>query len=124
MTSSNPSLVPRVKVWLERDSRYAFGLGICKILEAVDRTGSIKQAAAVLGRSYRHVWARVKEAEEALGDALVETHVGGAGAKRSFLTERARGLISAYSDLRNAIFAIAQSEFTRCFPSDSGTPRC
>jgi molybdate transport repressor ModE-like protein len=59
-----------VKVWLERDSRYAFGLGVCEILQAVDRTGSIKQAASELGKSYRHVWAGVKEAEGALGDAL------------------------------------------------------
>jgi molybdate transport repressor ModE-like protein len=58
-----------VKVWLERDSRYAFGLGVCEILLAVDRTGSIKQAASELGKSYRPVWARVKEAEGALGDA-------------------------------------------------------
>lgn len=48
-----------MKVWLERDGRYAFGLGMCEILRAVDRTGSIKRAAAELGKSYRHVWGRI-----------------------------------------------------------------
>jgi molybdate transport system regulatory protein len=67
------SLVPRVKVWLEVGGQYAVGLGISEILLAVDRTGSIKQAALEVGMSYRHVWERVKEAEGALGLALVET---------------------------------------------------
>jgi len=34
------------------------------VLQAVERTGSIKEAAAELDKSYRHVWARVKEAEQ------------------------------------------------------------
>ena len=111
------TLVPRVKVWLERDGRYVFGLGICEILEAVDRTGSIKQAAASLGKSYRHVWTRIKEAEAALGGSLVETHIGGSGTQRSFLTEQARRLITAFSGLRQAIFESVEAEFSRRFPT-------
>jgi hypothetical protein len=42
---STLALEPRVKVWLETDGDYAFGLGICEILQAVDRAGSIKLAA-------------------------------------------------------------------------------
>ena len=72
-----PRLVPRVKVWLEQDGGYAFGLGLADILQAVGRTGSIKAAAAELGKSYRHVWARIKQAERALGERLVEARVGG-----------------------------------------------
>src|SRR5437016_14338710 len=75
-------LVPRVKVWIELGGRYAFGLGISDILQAVGRAGSIKQAAADLGKSYRHVWGRIKEAEECLGRPLVEARVGGRGARR------------------------------------------
>jgi hypothetical protein len=44
-----------------------------EILRAVDRTGSIKQAAAEMGKNYRHVWARIKEADAARGGTLVET---------------------------------------------------
>jgi molybdate transport system regulatory protein len=115
-------LVPRVKVWLERDSQYVFGLGICEILEAVDRTGSIKEAAASLGKSYRHIWSRIKEAEAALGGTLVETRRGGSGPQRSFLTEQARGLIAAFSGLRAALSAIVQAEFARRFPPSPEAP--
>ena len=58
----------RAKVWLEADGKYVFGLGISKILRAVDQEGSIKAAANVVGKSYRHIWARIKEAEEAFED--------------------------------------------------------
>src|SRR5438046_421210 len=63
------SLVPRVKVWLEAEGRYAFGFGLCEMLQAVDKTGSIKQAAARLGKSYSYVWGRIKEAAEVIGAA-------------------------------------------------------
>src|SRR6516165_12164286 len=45
---------PRIKVWLETDGEYVFGFGVCAILQAVDRTGSIKQSNRRQSR-----WARV-----------------------------------------------------------------
>ncbi len=116
-------LVPRVRVWLECDGRYAFGPGMSQILQAVERTGSIKQAAHELGISYRHVWGRVKEAEAALGQTLVETHVGGAGTQRSFLTDLARRLIADFLQLRSRVFEIVDAEFTRgCSPGSARRP--
>ena len=57
---------PRVQVWLEAGDDYLFGWGICEILLAVRETGAIKDAAAQLGKSYRYVWGRVKDAEATL----------------------------------------------------------
>src|SRR5262245_38105637 len=89
-------LAPRVKVWLEAEGRYAFGFWIAEILQAVDRAGSIKQAAADLGLSYRYVWGRIKQAEQVLGWQLVEAQVGGAGTRRSSLTPEARHLLATF----------------------------
>jgi molybdate transport system regulatory protein len=113
--ATRPLLTPRVKVWLEIDGRYAFGLGIGEILRAVDRAGSIKQAAHDLGKSYRHVWGRVKDAERALGRPLVEARVGGRGARRSSLTDEARRLIDDFLDLRGRMIAVLRDEFARRF---------
>ena len=88
-------MVPRVKVWLEAEGRYAFGFGLCEMLQAVHQTGSIKQAAANIGKSYRYVWGRIKAAEEVLGEEIVEAHVGGAGAQRSSLTPADRQLVAS-----------------------------
>src|SRR2546421_7078897 len=90
------TLTPHLKVWLEVGGDYAFGFGIAEILQAVDQAGSIKQAAADLGKSYRHVWARIKEAEAALDRPLVQTQVGGHGTQRSSLTAEARWLSAAF----------------------------
>src|SRR5262249_3314697 len=95
-----PLFRPRVKVWLEVGDRYGFGLGICEILQAVEAAGSIKGAAARLGKSYRHVWARLKEAEQALGGPLVNARVGGHSNRRSSLSPEARRLVAAFLSLR------------------------
>jgi molybdate transport system regulatory protein len=112
-----PSIVlsPRVKVWLEIDGRYVFRLGIAEILQAIDQAGSIKQAAAALGKSYRHVWGRVKAAEEALGQPLVDTHVGGAGDRRSTLTPIARRHAAAFLRLRSRMKDLLDRECNRLF---------
>jgi molybdate transport system regulatory protein len=122
MRQTQPRLVPRVKVWLEQGGDYAFGLGIAEILQAVQRTGSIKQAAAELGKSYRHVWGRIKEAEEAFGRPLVESHVGGSGSQRTSLTPLARRMVTAFLDLRGRIFQLVQEEFDRLFGADRPQP--
>jgi molybdate transport system regulatory protein len=106
-------LTPRVKVWLEIDGSYAFGLGIGEILQAVDRAGSIKKAASDLGKSYRYVWNRIKEAEEALGLSLVKTQVGGTGSQRSLLTAEARQLVTDFLALRASTMRFVELEFTR-----------
>jgi molybdate transport system regulatory protein len=108
-------LTPRVKVWLEAGGQYAFGLGIAEVLQAIERTGSIKQAAADVGRSYRYVWGRIKKAEQALGRQLVEAHVGGTGRQRSSLTPDARRLVAAFFALRRRMAVLLQEEFTRRF---------
>ncbi len=112
---ARPSFAPRVKVWLEAGDRYAFGYGIAEILQAVERSGTIKGAAHDLGKSYRHVWGRVKEAEEALGRQLVVTQVGGQEARRSSLTPEARRLVTSFLALHRRMGDLLAEEFSRAF---------
>ncbi|MHC5542913.1 winged helix-turn-helix domain-containing protein, partial [Singulisphaera rosea] len=90
-----------------------FGSGLIAILQAVERSGSIKQAAVDLGQSYRHIWGRVKEAEKGLGTPLVETHVGGQGTNRSDLSDAARKLIGDFLAIRNRMIEVMDEEFAR-----------
>jgi molybdate transport system regulatory protein len=125
-TTAFARLIPRVKVWLETEGHYAFGFGMCEILQAVDRAGSIKQAAADLGKSYRYIWGRIKEAEQVLGRQLVETQVGGKDTQRSFLTPEARQMTTAFLQLRDRLKRLAEHEFNRSqkklVPGGKGTP--
>ena len=105
----------RVKVWLEIDGRYVFGFGLSEILKAVEAAGSIKAAAESLGKSYRYVWGRIKKAERALGEPLVETRVGGKGTDRSSLTELATRLVGDYDALRGRMLDVVEQEFSSRF---------
>ena len=109
-------LNPRVKVWLEINGEYVFGHGICEILQAVAATGSIKEAAANLGKSYRYVWGRIKKAEKAIARELVTTHVGGSGVQRSELTSLAKQLCQKFTRLRDKMKRQLAKDFSAAFP--------
>jgi molybdate transport system regulatory protein len=108
---------------LETGGRYAFGFGISEILLAIDRAGSIKQAASDLRKSYRYVWGRIKQAEEVLGHSLVESQVGGKDTHRSSLTPEARRLVDGFQVMRNRMMQVIQDEFSRCFPQTTSIAR-
>ena len=113
----------RVKVWIEMDDQYVFGHGISQILKTVDTAGSIKAAAKQLGKSYRYIWGRIKKAERALGEPLVQTRVGGKETGRSLLTERAGRLVADYDALRQRMLDVVQQEFSSRFVPPSDTKR-
>jgi molybdate transport system regulatory protein len=97
---------PHVKLWLEANGENVFCRGMAEVLEAVQRTHSIKGAAAEVGRSYRYIWARIKQTEEALGAKLVAAQVGGRGAERSELTPLAVELLQEFSHMRAEVYRL------------------
>ncbi|MBI5761441.1 MAG: LysR family transcriptional regulator [Planctomycetales bacterium] len=114
-TRAVKSVQPHVKVWMERGGEYLFGYGIAEILRAVDESGSTKEAAEALGKSCRYVWGRIKDAETALNDVLVETRVGCSDAQRSNLTPLGKRLMTDFLDLRERVFAMVEAEFRKRF---------
>jgi molybdate transport system regulatory protein len=111
--SATPTLKPRVKVWFEAPGGYSFGYGLIAILQAVAQAGSIKQAARDLGQSYRHVWGRIKEAEQAIATPLVVSQVGGQGPQRTELTDTAHRLIADFLALRGRMVEVMEREYAR-----------
>jgi molybdate transport system regulatory protein len=119
-STPTPILRPRVKVWFEAEGGYSFGFGLIAILQAVAHAGSIKRAASDLGQSYRHVWGRIKEAEQAIASPLVVTQVGGQGVQRSELTDTSRRLIADFLALRGRMVDVMERESAR--RGDNPTP--
>lgn len=108
---SQLSIRPRVKFWFELDGERAFCPGVCRILREVEHTGSIKDAALAIGRSYRFVWGKIKQVERAIGAPLVETRVGGSQEQRSVLTPLGQLLLREFEGLRQQLFDIIDGEF-------------
>ena len=54
----------RSKVWMEdEEGNVVFGLGRLRILEAIQRLGSINAAAKELKMGYRAIWGRITASE-------------------------------------------------------------
>ena len=77
-----------IRLWKEDK---AFGPGICRLLEEIERTGSMHQAAAEMGLAYSKAWKMMKTAERELGFLLTERSSGGRMGGGSKVTEKRTG---------------------------------
>lgn len=93
-------LKPKAKVWIELDGEVVFGGGRMDLFEAIEKYGSIRQAATNLGMSYRAAWGKLKATEQRLGLELLEKHAGGAQSG-AVLTADARELLALYRKFKN-----------------------
>src|SRR2546428_605018 len=66
-----PDLVPHVLVMLTKRGVAVIGEREARLLDAVDRVRSIKDAAAEAGISYRTAWSAIQQMEQALGRPMV-----------------------------------------------------
>ncbi len=89
----------RSKVWLEMEGEPVFGEGRRRLLEAIDRLGSITRAASHVGVSYRRAWSFLRAMEDRLGMRLVETQRGGENGGGARLTDEARVLLKDFEEL-------------------------
>lgn len=96
-------LVPRANLTLLRRGVPVIGEREARLLEAVDRVRSIKDAAAQAGISYRTAWSAIQEMERALGRPVVESRAGGPGGGATTLTEECRQLLALYQDLHRRL---------------------
>ena len=94
----------RSKIWFEDGSgEVIFGLGRLKMLEAIDRHGSIQAAAKELKMSYRALWGRITATENRMGRQLLTRNVGGASGGGSRLTPFAKILLEKFRDIHQRI---------------------
>jgi molybdate transport system regulatory protein len=109
----------RSRVWLERQGEPLLGDQEARLLEAIERAGSIKLAAREAGLSYRTAWARIQAMEHALGGAVVQSRAGGTGGGTSRLTDESRRLVRVYADVRRRVEAETAAAFSAAAASES-----
>ncbi len=102
-------------MWLERDGQKVFGDGPCDILQRVERTGSLRQAAADINMSYSQAWRLLRSLEQELGCPLLIKKAGGERGGGSELTPQAGDLIQRYQSFRNAARSALQEIFQEHF---------
>ncbi len=82
---------PRVRaghrVFFHEQGEPLFGPGTFDLLVLVDETGSLHQAAKLMGMSYNKAWRAMRQAEDHLGLKLLARRTGGQDGGGSVLTE-------------------------------------
>ena len=111
-----PSLGPQFKLWLSCDgAQGAFGDGKWRLLEAIQREGSLRAATVSLGISYRKAWGDLRKAENSLGAKLTEKHRGGSSGGETRLTDAGRDWLQAYGKFRERVAETIATEFETAF---------
>ena len=98
-----PDLVPHALVTLTKRGISVIGEREARLLDAVDRVRSIKDAASEAGISYRTAWSAIQQMEQALGRPMVVSRAGGPGGGATTLTDECRRLLALYQTLRRRL---------------------
>jgi molybdate transport system regulatory protein len=90
----------RLRIDLTPDS--ALGPGKIALLERIEATGSLSQAARELGMSYRRAWLLLADVNQMFTDPATTTSVGGTGGGGARLTDLGREIVRAYREIEDA----------------------
>jgi len=103
---------PAYKLWLETDEGPVFGPGVYSLLRKIQEKGTLKEAAASLGMSYRYAWGLIKKAEEKLGTPLISATKGGRhGGGSTDITELGRRYVKDFERFRRMLDEVSEGSF-------------
>jgi len=105
----------KIKIWLEDNKdNLVFGGGKTQILEYIDQTGSISQAAQRVGMNYKKAWTHIKILQEFIDDELVIVNKG-RNSGGTTLTPKAKEIMEKYKQLEDEIKNFSLKRFEEIF---------
>ena len=106
------------KIWFQVGNRRIFGRGLAKLLENIERAGTLRQAAIDSGMSYRYAWKLIQTAQDRLGKTLVDKHPGGKSGGGSALSPAARNILDVFNRLNEMVADFADKNFHTLYEDD------
>lgn len=76
------------RIWFETPDGKLLGHGRVELLERIQQSGSLRQAALQMKMSYRQAWDMINYMNEHFGAPVVISHRGGKGGGSAELTEK------------------------------------
>lgn len=107
---------PAIRFRIDFNDRCSVGVGKIRLLEAIERTGSLSQAARENAMSYRRAWLLVDSMNAGFDTAVISATVGGSGGGGAKLTSFGRELIDAYRGLETRLSALAAQHMGEIAP--------
>jgi molybdate transport system regulatory protein len=109
------ALTPRWKVWFEHDGQVALSDWRVDLLEAIEASGSLAEAARRLDVPYKTAWYKLREVEEGLGVAVLATATGGAKGGSASLTPEGKEILRRYHEVVDGIEELVAERFRLAF---------
>lgn len=88
-------------IWIESSEGLKIGKGRALLLEYIEKSGSIAEAARQIKIPYRKAWNMIKEMNKNNSEALVIKTIGGKNGGSSELTKEGKRLLLEYKRLSN-----------------------
>ena len=109
--------VTRITFCDDNDEKF-FGEGPCRLLHAIEQTGSLRAAAQSMQMAYTKALGLVRHTEQVLGFALTERKIGGKGGGGSVLTDEAKEFLYRYEQYRDACKQAGKQLYPQFFPDE------
>ena len=88
---------PRIRLLI--GDTVALGPGKAKLLDIIDKTGSISAAAREMGMSYRKAWGLIDNINNDFLEPIVIKTAGGKGGGGAFLSDDGREILNKYLEM-------------------------
>ena len=102
--------------FLDENNEKFFGEGPARLLRGVEQTGSLRAAALSMNMAYTKALKLIRNAEAALGFALIHRCIGGRDGGGSQLTDRGKEWIQRYEAYRDACRQANSRLYLEFFP--------
>lgn len=89
------------RVWVEKDGEKILGHGRVELLERIQASGSIRQAALQMKMSYRQAWDLIHHMNTHFDAPVVVSHRGGKGGGNAVVTPQGQDVIKRFHALHN-----------------------
>lgn len=100
----------KMRLWIEETQGPFLGIGKIWLLENIQKTGSITNAAKEMKMAYRQAWQLVQEMNQRAESPLVEKLLGGKGGGGARLTDAGERAIQTFKAIEKRINDFAQKE--------------
>ncbi len=109
-TKAKATLQPRFRVMLK--GNIGLGPGKAELLDLIQQTGSISEAASRMGMSYMRAWTLVKTMNDCFREPLIATARGGSHRGGATLTETGLQALRLYRQLEKDTEVAARPTWT------------
>ncbi len=108
--SKNKSFTVKGSIWIECNGERFFGPGPVELLEKINDTGSINQAAKQMQMSYKKAWEIITMLNTGSDKPFVITQTGGSSGGGSVISGEAKEMIQWYRQLRERFKTFIEKE--------------